>query len=72
MFQFDKDTSKKLFRLYSLIKGAEESRRSLLSNNQDKEHFNMDFQVEKFEHIKTNFQQALGLIAEIKQQLDQM
>jgi uncharacterized membrane protein YgaE (UPF0421/DUF939 family) len=72
MFQFDKDTSEKLFRLYSLIKGAEESRRSLLSNNQDKEHFDMAFQVEKIEHIKQNFQQSLTLIAEIKQDFDQM
>jgi len=69
MFQFDKEISEKLFRIYSLIKGAEESRLLIVQNF---EHFHPDVQRENYEHIKQNFQQALQLIDEVKQKFDEM
>lgn len=70
MYLFDKKTSEKLFRIYSLIKGAEESRQIVISNKN--EHFNPVVQKTRLEHIKQNFQYALKLIDEIKREFDQM
>jgi hypothetical protein len=68
MFLFDSETSEKLFEIYSLIRGAEESRRILLSNS--KEHFHPNVQKEQIEHITQNFQKALHLISDIEQEFN--
>ena len=70
MYLFDKETSEKLFKIYSLIKGAEESRQIVILNKN--EHFNPVVQKDRLEHIKQNFQHSLKLIDEIKQEFDQM
>lgn len=71
IFKFDKELAGNLFRFYSLLKGAEESRRYIIANRGDRyspgEHLGFQPQEQKNSilHIKRNFDQGINLIPNI-------
>ncbi|MGP8254549.1 MAG: hypothetical protein ACLQMU_02545 [Methanoregula sp.] len=67
VFEFDEDTSMKIFSFYSCLKGADESRRILLSIFNESWH--PLTQKEALLHIKTNFEKAMTLLSELEREL---
>lgn len=64
LYEFDSDLSHKIFEFFSLVRGAEESRRFIVDHIED--HFHPLRQEASMMHIKTNLTRALEIIPEIE------